>query len=49
MVNTNSSVFRITNNGKYECNIKFYLSSETKSLEEQYEKDYKAGIFFIEP
>jgi hypothetical protein len=49
MMSINSSSFRITNCGKYECNVKFYLSSEIKSEEEELEKEYKKEIFFIDP
>jgi len=39
----------MTNNGKYQSNVKFYLSSEIKSEEEEFENEYKKDIFFIEP
>ncbi len=37
----NSSTFRITNNGSFEADIKFYLSSEVKSEEEEFEKEFQ--------
>ena len=46
---TNSYTFRITNNGKFVSKVKFYLSSEIKSEEEEFENEYKKDIFFIEP
>ncbi len=46
---TNSNTFRITNNGKFQTNVKFYLSSEIKSEEEEFENEFKREIFFIDP
>jgi len=49
----NSSTFRITNNGKFEAQIKFYLASNLSNEEEgdKYEefKDYFKNIFLIDP
>jgi len=41
----NSSVFRITNAGKYKCNIEFELSSTIHVDNPEYKKD----VFLIEP
>ena len=48
MMAINSSVFRIINNGKYEAEVKFFLSSEVKSEEEKLENIYMKDIFFID-
>ena len=42
----NSSVFRITNFGKYKCFLEFDLSS---SINHSESPEYKQGIFMIEP
>ena len=45
----NSSTFRITNNGSFEANVKFYFSSDVKAEQPEFEKDFKKGVFFLEP
>lgn len=45
----NSSVFRITNNGKFKTNISFHFASELANDEEDNVIDYKPGVFYLEP
>ncbi len=45
----NSSVFRITNNGKFKTNISFHFASELGEDDEDNVNEYKAGVFYLEP
>ena len=49
----NSSTFRITNNGKFEADVKFYFASELKDEEDESSNreyiNYTKDIFLMEP
>ncbi len=45
----NSSVFRITNNGKFKTNISFHFASELGEGDEDNINEFKAGVFYLEP
>ena len=45
----NSSVFRITNNGKFKTNISFHFASELSEGDEENVSEFKPGVFFLDP